>query len=69
MLGWVNDIEKITAENDHFRKVVFTGKEAQLVLMSLAPGEDIGWEAHDHIDQFIRLEQGKARVDFGVTED
>jgi mannose-6-phosphate isomerase-like protein (cupin superfamily) len=69
MLGWVDDIEKITVENDQFRKVVFTGKEAQLVLMSLAPGEDIGWEAHDHIDQFIRLEQGKARVDFGVTED
>jgi mannose-6-phosphate isomerase-like protein (cupin superfamily) len=69
MLGWIDDIEKITVENDAFRKVIFTGKEAQLVLMSLAPGEDIGWEAHAHIDQFIRLEQGDARVEFGADED
>lgn len=65
MLGWKDNVEKLTLENDNFRKVVFTGKHSQLVLMSLKPGEDIGWEAHPDTDQFIRLEQGTAKVEFG----
>lgn len=69
MLGWVDDIERITLENSDFRKVVFTGEHEQLVLMSLATGEEIGWEAHSHHDQFLRLEAGLARVDFGTSED
>jgi len=69
MPGWLDDVTKITLENDNFRTVVFTGKHTQLTLMSLVPGEEIGWESHGHLDQFLRLEQGKARVDLGKSED
>ena len=69
MLGWLDDIEKATLDNETFRTVVFTGKHTQLTVMSLAPGEEIGWESHGTHDQFIRLEQGQARVEFGRTED
>ena len=69
MLGWVGDIERATLENVTFRTVLFTGAHTQLTVMSLGPGEDIGREAHPDIDQFIRIEQGKARVEFGSTED
>jgi mannose-6-phosphate isomerase-like protein (cupin superfamily) len=69
MLGWVGDIEKETLDNDTFRTVVFTGEHQQLTVMRLGPGEDIGLEAHDHNDQFLRVEQGKARVELGATKD
>jgi mannose-6-phosphate isomerase-like protein (cupin superfamily) len=69
MPGWLDDVTKITLDNDNFRTVVFTGEHTQLTLMSLAPGEEIGWEAHGHLDQFLRLEQGKARVDLGKTQE
>jgi mannose-6-phosphate isomerase-like protein (cupin superfamily) len=69
MLGWLDDIEKLTLENQNFRTVVYTGGHIQLTLMRLAPGEDIGWESHGHLDQFLRIEQGQARVDFGRDED
>ncbi|HSE82680.1 MAG TPA: cupin domain-containing protein [Gaiellaceae bacterium] len=69
MLGWVGDIERATLDNDTFRTVLFTGEHTQLTAMRLAPGEDIGREAHDHIDQFIRVEQGSARVELGTSED
>ena len=49
--------------------MVYTGEHTQLTLMRLAPGEHIGWERHGHLDQFLRLEQGQARVDFGRSED
>ena len=65
MFGWVEDIEKATLENKNFREVVFTGKHAQVVLMKLLPGEEIGWESHPTVDQFFRLEQGKVRLDLG----
>ena len=68
-LGWVADIEAATLENETFRTVLFTGAHAQLTVMRLAPDEEIGWEAHDNLDQFIRLEQGRARVDFGRGAD
>jgi mannose-6-phosphate isomerase-like protein (cupin superfamily) len=69
MLGWVGDIERMTLDNGNFRTVVFTGGHTQLTLMRLAPGEDIGREVHPHLDQFLRLEQGRARVEFGRSEE
>ena len=69
MFGWVGDIEGQTLENQEFRRVLFTGEHAQLTVMRLGPGEDIGWEAHPHLDQFIRIEAGSGRVEFGRTAD
>lgn len=69
MLGWVGDVERATLDNDTFRTVLFTGAHTQLTVMSLAPGEDIGREAHDHGDQFLRIELGSARIELGTTED
>jgi mannose-6-phosphate isomerase-like protein (cupin superfamily) len=56
--GYIKNIEQKTLENSSFRKVLYTGKHLQLVVMSLEPGEDIGKEVHDTIDQFIRIESG-----------
>ena len=61
MIGFYGNIEKLTTENDNFRKVIFTGKNAQLVLMSLLPGEEIGNEVHSNVDQFFRIEKGEAK--------
>lgn len=69
MLGWVGDIEKETKGNTNFRTVLHTGQHAQLTVMSLAPGEDIGAEVHNDIDQFLRIEQGRGRAEFGLSED
>jgi mannose-6-phosphate isomerase-like protein (cupin superfamily) len=69
MLGWLADISKTTLDNTNFRTVVYTGEHTQLTLMRLAPGEEIGWESHSNRDQFLRLEQGKARVEFGRSQD
>lgn len=69
MLAWVDNIEKVTVSNTNFRTVVYTGKHSQLTVMSIPPGLEVGWEAHDHLDQFLRLEQGKARLDFGESQD
>jgi len=60
MVGYVGSIEKQTLGNDYFREVLFTGKYAQLVVMCLQPGEDIGNEVHPSVDQFFRIEQGRA---------
>jgi len=60
--GFVQDIEKLTKGNDHFRKVVYTGKHLQLVLMTLQAGEEIGSEVHEGHDQFFRIEEGKGQV-------
>ena len=62
MKGYHSDIEKETLNNSYFRKVLFTGKHCQLVVMSLGPGEDIGEEIHDNVDQFFRIEEGEAKV-------
>ena len=56
MAGYVGAIEKQTLGNDYFRQVLFTGKYAQLVVMSLKPGEEIGNEVHKTVDQFFRIE-------------
>jgi mannose-6-phosphate isomerase-like protein (cupin superfamily) len=69
MLGWVGDVEQATLDNDTFRTVVFTGEHTQLTVMRLASGEDIGREAHVDHDQFLRIEQGRARVELGRTEE
>ncbi len=60
--GYVDNIEKLTLENDNFRKVLYTGAHCQLVLMSLKPSEDIGLEVHDTVDQFFRIEKGSGKV-------
>ena len=69
MLGWVANIEELTRDNDNFRTVVHTGVHSQLTIMSVSPGGEVGWEAHAELDQFLRLEQGVARVDFGESSD
>jgi mannose-6-phosphate isomerase-like protein (cupin superfamily) len=62
MKGFCSNIEKETLENDNFRKVLYTGKHSQLVLMSLAPNEEIGTEVHPDNDQFFRIEKGQGKV-------
>ncbi len=62
MKGFVDNIEKLTEENKDFRQVLYTGRNLQLVLMSLLPGEEIGTEIHDDRDQFFRIETGKGEV-------
>jgi mannose-6-phosphate isomerase-like protein (cupin superfamily) len=69
MLGWVDDIERATLDNTTFRTVLFTGAHTQLTVMRLAPGEDIGRESHPNLDQFLRIEEGRARVELGRTEN
>jgi mannose-6-phosphate isomerase-like protein (cupin superfamily) len=69
MLGWIDDIEKVTVANSTFRTVVFTGEHTQLTVMSLGPGEDIGLESHPNLEQFIRIEEGQARVELGRTKE
>jgi mannose-6-phosphate isomerase-like protein (cupin superfamily) len=61
MNGYVLNIEGAALENDNFRKVLYTDKNSQLVLMSLKPGEDIGEEVHK-LDQFIRCESGEGKA-------
>jgi len=62
MQGYKDNIEKLTLENENFRKVLYTGKHSQLVLMSLKPKEEIGEEVHDESDQFFRFEKGTGKV-------
>ena len=62
MKGFVENIEQLTLDNTDFRRVLYTGKHLQLVLMTLQPGDDIGEEVHDGHDQFFRIESGKGEV-------
>jgi len=61
MKGFHTNIEKATLENGDFRKVLYTGKHSQLVLMSLKPNEEIGMEVHPDNDQFFRFEKGQGK--------
>ena len=61
MKGFSDNIEKETLANDNFRKVLYTGKHSQLVLMSLKPKEEIGMEVHQDNDQFFRFEKGQGK--------
>jgi mannose-6-phosphate isomerase-like protein (cupin superfamily) len=62
MAGYVGKIEEKAVKNNYFREVVFTGKNCQLVVMSLRPGEEIGSEVHKNVDQFFRVEEGRGKV-------
>lgn len=72
MNGYVINIEKVSLENENFRKVLYTAKHSQLVVMSLKPGEEIGSETHQ-LDQFIRIESGSGKtildgIEHDITE-
>lgn len=61
MNGFSDNIEKLSLDNEDFRRVIYTAKNSQLVLMSLKPGEEIGEEVHD-VDQFIRCDAGTGQA-------
>ena len=74
MKGYVDDIERATLDNGDFRRVLYTGHDLQLVVMSINPGEEIGEEVHDDRDQFFRIEAGEGvisidGVDHSVKDD
>ncbi|XHH10211.1 MAG: cupin domain-containing protein [Candidatus Bathyarchaeia archaeon] len=62
MKGYSTAIENETTKNSEFRRVLYTGKYSQLVLMNLRPMEEIGMETHPNIDQFFRFEKGEGKV-------
>ena len=63
------DIETATKENETYRTVAWTGRYLQVTLMSIPVGESIGLEVHPETDQFLRLEQGEAKVLMGPAKD
>jgi mannose-6-phosphate isomerase-like protein (cupin superfamily) len=69
MKPFIGSLEKLTVANEDFRRVLFTGRNEQLVLMCLGPGEEIGREIHAVVDQFFRIEEGNARFLFGSSEE
>ncbi len=69
MTGYVGPIERTTEKNHHFRNVLFTGQYLQLVVMCLQPEEEIGNEVHPDVDQFFRIERGKAKFIFNGEEE
>jgi len=69
MTGYVGAIEELALRNSYFRQVLFTTKHAQLVVMCLQPGEEIGDEVHANVDQFFRIERGEARFVFDEKEE
>jgi len=69
MNGYVGAIEELSLRNTYFRQVLFTAKHAQLVVMCLQPGEEIGDEVHASVDQFFRIERGEARFVFDEKEE
>ena len=68
MKGFSGNIEELTEENNLFRKVLYTGHNLQLVLMSIQPGEEIGEEVHDNRDQFFRIEAGTGTISIDGVE-
>ncbi len=68
MKGYSASIEKETLKNTDFRRVLYTGKYSQLVLMNLQPSEEIGVETHANVDQFFRFEEGEGKVIIDQTE-
>jgi mannose-6-phosphate isomerase-like protein (cupin superfamily) len=69
MTGYFGPIAKQTEKNKFFRQVLYTGKYAQLVVMCLQGGEEIGNEVHEKVDQFFRIEQGKAKFILNGKEE
>ena len=66
---YVFDIEELTLENENFRTAVWTGKQFQMTLMNIPVGGEVGLEVHDDTDQFLRIEQGTAKVVMGPSAD
>lgn len=66
---YVANIEDLTLGNDKFRQAAWTGSNLQLTLMSIAVGGEVGLEKHDDLDQFLRIEKGRARVLMGSAKD
>jgi len=66
---FVVDIEKATLANGTFRTALWTGPHMQLTVMCIMPGDDVGLEVHPHVDQFLRIEQGRGVTTMGLTED
>lgn len=62
MTTFLQNIERLTLDNIYFRNVLHTTQHVQLVLMSINPGEDIGMEVHEIVDQFLRIEAGEGKV-------
>ena len=69
MKGYCDNIERRTIENEEFRRVLYTGHNLQLVLMTLQPAEEIGEEVHTDRDQFFRFEEGVGAVDIDGVEN
>lgn len=70
MKGYCGNIEQRTVENEDFRRVLYTGHNLQLVVMTLQPGDEIGEEVHKDRDQFFRIEEGSGVVDIdGVANE
>ena len=67
--GFCDDIEDLTEKNEDFRRVLYTGEQLQLVLMTLQPGEEIGEEVHADRDQFYRIEEGEGIIDIDGREN
>lgn len=68
MNSYSDNIESLTLKNSNFRQVIFTSNNLQLVLMSLKPNEEIGFEIHNENDQFFRFEQGQGKAIVGDNE-
>lgn len=68
VIPWIGNIESKTLKNNDYRRVIETGQNEQLVLMSLKPGEAIGDEIHPHTDQFIRVEKGRGKAVFNENK-
>ncbi|MDV8000167.1 cupin domain-containing protein [Rhodococcus sp. IEGM 1408] len=66
---FVTNIEEQTLENTNYRTTLWSGKYMQMTVMAIAPGDDIGLEVHEDHDQFLRVEQGRGRVQMGPAED
>lgn len=66
---YVVNIEDLTKQNDKFRVAKWTGANLQMTVMSILPGSEVGLEVHDDHDQFLRIEQGIAKVEMGDSED
>lgn len=66
---YVINIEELTVQNDKFRVAKWTGTNLQMTLMSIEPGGEVGLEVHEDHDQFLRIEQGQARVEMGPAKD
>lgn len=66
---YVVNIEDATLENTYFRDTLWTGTNLQMTVMAIPTGGEVGGEIHDDHDQFIRIEQGKARVVMGPAKD